>query len=413
MKLKKYLKYYLPEILICMGFLLFIGCASPSVEVETVESGTIYIKKEKCFKNSLWNNPYRLEDSVVAIIAGSKHGSGFIISQDGYILTAAHVVGNAKSIKVRFTNGREIFSKVLRKSMKEDIALLKIKADKLDPMPLNTNPLKIGSEVCSIANTLTPKLVFGITFAPGNLHAYRNENEIKYIHCDVNVLTGADGGPLVDAFGNAIGVCTNVGFLGERELYNYFLSIEDALNSLDVVVQNGDFVVYMATRANMVPIIKPKLSPYTVKVESIKDKRSEVGRIGWRTAAFDVSMGDIHFFRRVTKYLDESLQNEIHLMGYKIVNAGEDIKISGELHKFWIETHTTLFYWDMVGEIQINIKIDSDKIVFDQEVSDYSCKKTERTYVWPTAKLAGKVLDSCLDDIMNQLREERIWTTID
>jgi len=88
--------------------------------------------------------------------------------------------------------------------------------------------------VYSIANSLTPEFKFGITITTGTLKGYRNENEIYYIQSHVNVLTGADGGPLVDNYWNAIGVCTNVGFLGEQELFNYFLPIAYALHPLDV-----------------------------------------------------------------------------------------------------------------------------------------------------------------------------------
>ena len=237
MRLKKYLKYYLPEILISMGFLLFFGCASPSVEVETVESGKIYIKNKRNFFDRLINPLDCLKVSVVEISAGDSHGSGFIISQDGYILTAAHVVGDEESVKVRFVNGREISGKVLRKSITEDIALLKIKENKMIPILLNTNPPKIGSKVYAIGNTLIAESKFRITLAPGTLSAYRNENEIEYIRSDASVLPGADGGPLVDVFVDAIGVCTNVGFLSESEQLsgsNYFLPIADALHTLDV-----------------------------------------------------------------------------------------------------------------------------------------------------------------------------------
>jgi uncharacterized lipoprotein YajG len=175
------------------------------------------------------------------------------------------------------------------------------------------------------------------------------------------------------------------------------------------IEQGGNFVVYMTTRSDIDPAVKPEPSPYTVKIEPLIDQRTEAGRIGWRTAAFGVSMGDVHFFRRVPEYLRESLQTEINLMGYKIVEAGEDINITSKVHKFWIETDTTPLYWNMIGEIQISLRIDSDRMGISLVERDYSCKKTKRTYAWPTAKLAGKVLDACLDDIMNQIRMDKVW----
>jgi len=238
MMMKKYLKYYLLEIFISIGFLLFFGCASPSVEVETVESGKIYIKSKRSFFDGLTNPFDRLKASVVAIIFNDSRGSGFLISKDGYILTAAHVVGDAKTVKVRFVNGREISGEVLRKSITEDISLLKINGNKMIPILLNTNPPKIGSKVVAIANAPTPKSEFGIALAFGTLSAYRNENEIDYIQSDaILLLLGADGGPLVDNDFNAIGVFINARFLNESIQLsgsNYFLPIADALHALDV-----------------------------------------------------------------------------------------------------------------------------------------------------------------------------------
>jgi len=176
------------------------------------------------------------------------------------------------------------------------------------------------------------------------------------------------------------------------------------------IEQGGDFVVAMKTRSDVVPTVKPEISPYKVRIEPLEDNREEVGRIGWRTAAFGVSMGDVHFFRSVPDYLYESLLDEIQIMGYHIVGAGEDINISGEVRRFWVETNTTVLYWDMIGEIQINLKIESDRLTMDPVVRDYFCSTKERTYVYPSANLAGKVLDTCLDNVMNQIRSEKVWT---
>jgi len=247
MKLKKYLRFSLAELSIIICFLIFFGCVTPSVEVETVESGKIYIKNEKHIKDCSVYDYDRLEVSVVSILAGDSLGSGFIISQDGYILTAAHVVGEEDSVKVNFSGKREgsgyfigksveVLGKVIRKSMKEDIALVKIKVYNINPMPLNTETQKIRSKVWLIAN-LSPKLPMGIFSTPGTIRSFRNENEIEYIQSSVTLLTGADGGPLVDVCGNSIGVCTNVGFLSESEKMlglNYFLPIVDALRSLNI-----------------------------------------------------------------------------------------------------------------------------------------------------------------------------------
>jgi serine protease Do len=60
--------------------------------------------------------------AVVTIFAGEGHGSGFLISRDGHVLTNEHVVREAKFVKVRFVTGREVNGEVLRTDRPRDVA---------------------------------------------------------------------------------------------------------------------------------------------------------------------------------------------------------------------------------------------------------------------------------------------------
>jgi S1-C subfamily serine protease len=77
-----------------------------------------------------------LLDSVVTVRAGRGHGSGFVISPDGFIVTNAHVVGSSEDVIVMFKAGFELAGRVVRKDKVRDVALIKVQLSKATPLPL-------------------------------------------------------------------------------------------------------------------------------------------------------------------------------------------------------------------------------------------------------------------------------------
>ncbi len=109
-------------------------------------------------------------------------GSGFIISEDGYVLTSAHVVDNADEIIVRMTDRREMVAKVVGTDKRSDVALLKVDAKDLPYLKFGKpDELKVGEWVLAIGspfgfeNTATA----GIVSAKGR--SLPNENYIPFI----------------------------------------------------------------------------------------------------------------------------------------------------------------------------------------------------------------------------------------
>lgn len=134
-------------------------------------------------------------------------GSGFIISQDGYVLTSAHVVEDADEIIVRMTDRREMVAKVIGSDKRSDVALLKIEAEGLPYlMPGKPDELKVGEWVLAIGspfgfeNTATA----GIVSAKGR--SLPNENYIPFIQSDVAINPGNSGGPLFNMAGEVVGI---------------------------------------------------------------------------------------------------------------------------------------------------------------------------------------------------------------
>ena len=147
-------------------------------------------------------------------------GSGFIISQDGYILTNAHVVETADEITVKLTDKREFKAKVIGADRRTDIALIKIDATGLPAVKAgDPNKLRVGEWVLAIGspfgfeNTVTA----GIVSAKGR--ALPQENYVPFIQTDVAVNPGNSGGPLFNLRGEVVGINSQIysrtgGFMG-------------------------------------------------------------------------------------------------------------------------------------------------------------------------------------------------------
>ncbi|RDE22696.1 DegQ family serine endoprotease [Motiliproteus coralliicola] len=147
-------------------------------------------------------------------------GSGFIISDDGYVLTNNHVVKNADSILVRLSDRRELEAKLVGADPRSDLALLKIDADDLPTVPLgDSDRLKVGEWVLAIGSPFgfDHSVTAGIVSATGRSLA--NENYVPFIQTDVAINPGNSGGPLFNLDGEVVGINSQIytrsgGFMG-------------------------------------------------------------------------------------------------------------------------------------------------------------------------------------------------------
>ncbi len=135
-------------------------------------------------------------------------GSGFIVSPNGYIVTAAHVVKGAQHIMVSLTNHQVYKAKLIGLSKRYDTALLKIDAHNLPTMPIgNSDTLKPGQWVLAIGapfgffNTVTQGVVGAVNRSLPNDDPY-----IPFIQTDVPINPGNSGGPLINLSGQAVGI---------------------------------------------------------------------------------------------------------------------------------------------------------------------------------------------------------------
>jgi len=170
--------------------------------------------------------------SVVAIFTGSGFGSGFLVSDDGYLLTNQHVVGAAATVRLRWSDGLESTGEVLRVDKRRDVALIKTspRAGR-QPLDLRRGTPGVGEAVFAIGTPLDPSLQNTVT--KGIVSANRILDGFAFIQSDVTVDHGNSGGPLLDDKGRVVAITVSkiAPDDGQRGL-NLFIPIGDALDFL-------------------------------------------------------------------------------------------------------------------------------------------------------------------------------------
>lgn len=146
----------------------------------------------------------KVTKSVVTVVTNDGHGSGSIVSENGYILTNYHVILGAKKMEVSI-NGELLTATLVRKNEDADLALLKIEKTGLQPIAVvGQDSLEIGTEVYAIG---TPSDVsLGQTVTKGIVSAIRNVDNQKIIQTDVAINSGNSGGALVGSTGLLVGI---------------------------------------------------------------------------------------------------------------------------------------------------------------------------------------------------------------
>ncbi len=134
-------------------------------------------------------------------------GSGFIISADGYIVTNAHVIADAVSIRVRLHDKREYEAELVGSDAKTDVALIKVDGTHLPTVKLGHSAgLEIGDWVLAIGNPfgLEQTVTAGIVSAKGRVIGAGPYDD--FIQTDASINPGNSGGPLLDSDGEVVGI---------------------------------------------------------------------------------------------------------------------------------------------------------------------------------------------------------------
>lgn len=143
---------------------------------------------------------------VVSVVTDKSAGSGFIISDEGYIVTNYHVIDNGDTINV-LTNDEKVFrAELIGYDLTKDVALLKIPGSSYSELEIaDSADIKVGEKVFAIGNPLG--LSFSVTEGIISAIGRKGPNGLaEYIQTDVSLNPGNSGGPLIDTKGRVIGI---------------------------------------------------------------------------------------------------------------------------------------------------------------------------------------------------------------
>jgi serine protease Do len=166
-------------------------------------------------------------------------GSGFIISDDGYVLTNAHVVEGADEVTVTLTDRREFKAKVLGSDTRSDVALLKVSATNLPYLRTgDSSKIRVGEWVIAIGspfnldNTVTAGIISAKSRDTGDY--------LPLIQSDVAVNPGNSGGPLINMRGEVIGINSQIATLsGAYNGISFAVPIDEVMRVADQLKKTG------------------------------------------------------------------------------------------------------------------------------------------------------------------------------
>ena len=182
-------------------------------------------------------------------VTGAAAGSGFVITEDGYILTNYHVVEGSNSIKVTFDNGKEYTATYVGGEEKNDIAVIKVDATGLTPVVIGkSSDMLVGEQVTTIGNPLG-ELTFsestGIISALDRSITMSDGRQMNMIQTDCAINSGNSGGPLFNSHGEVIGIVSAKYSSGSNsssasvEGLGFAIPMDDVASMVSDLVKNG------------------------------------------------------------------------------------------------------------------------------------------------------------------------------
>lgn len=186
-------------------------------------------------------------DSKANIISDPiGQGSGVIISENGYIVTNSHVIGNSKqyNIKVVLSNNEEYSAKIIGFDSKTDLAVIKIEKSGLTFATFgNSDEVKVGSSALALGNPLglnfAGSLTRGIVSAVNRCTSGTANSLVKYIQTDAAINPGNSGGPLINMYGQIIGINSSKIAVEHCEGMGFAIPSNTVKSVVDDIIKKG------------------------------------------------------------------------------------------------------------------------------------------------------------------------------
>ena len=258
----------------------------------------------------------------------ASSGSGFIISEDGYIVTNYHVINGASSVKVTLYNGNTYDATVIGGDSDYDVAVLKINAAGLTPVTLgNSADVNVGDSVLAIGNPLG-ELTFSMSqgiVSCCDRAINVDGTPFNMIQVDASINPGNSGGPLVNLYGEVVGIVsakyssysdTSVEGLG------FAIPISDVQAIITDIIENGQVTgkAYLAIKAGTMN--EQMAAQYNIDItEGVFVFSTESGGAGERAG---LQLGDV-----ITKVNDTAITSMTDLSAAKKnYKAGDTVTLT-------------------------------------------------------------------------------------
>ena len=226
-----------------------------ALQVASIDTGTVLTPSEVYAQNV--NSTVGITTSITTNYFGyqttaAAAGSGFILTQDGYILTNYHVVENSNSITVTTYDGTAYDAQLIGYDESNDIAVLKVDATDLTPVVLgDSDTLNVGDTVVAIGNPLgelTFSLTTGAVSALNRPVTFSTGTTMNLIQTDCAINSGNSGGALFNLYGEVIGI-TNAKYSSsssssEASIDNigFAIPIDQVRSIFESIITNGYIV---------------------------------------------------------------------------------------------------------------------------------------------------------------------------
>lgn len=252
----------------------------------------------------------------------SRQGSGIIISEDGYVVTNSHVIGNTNkyNVSVVTSDRKEFAAKIIGFDQRTDIAVLKIDATGLKAAEFgNSDQLAVGASVLAIgnpgglefSNSLTRGVISALNRDIASLSPNANKNTtstVKYIQTDAAINPGNSGGALLNMYGQVIGI-NNIK-LTDYEAMGLAIPSNTVTSIVSELIKNG----YVSGRVKMGISVRA-LSAYEAQLNNVPQgllvleiaEGSSAGASGLRVGDIIIKFGGVD--TRTTAALYNELSN--------------------------------------------------------------------------------------------------------
>jgi S1-C subfamily serine protease len=197
-----------------------------------------------------------VKDAVVTVVVnkdgGTGFGSGFVYTDDGYIITNYHVIDGAKSISVMCTDGRELKAELIDGDELSDVAVILVRNLGIAPLAIgDSDAIRVGEDVIAIgtpvdtdyAGTVTKGIISGVK---RTVRVYESSGllnkTMEMIQTDTTLNHGNSGGPLINMRGEVIGINTMKYYASDAGDTLYFsIQINDAVAIADDIIEDGKY----------------------------------------------------------------------------------------------------------------------------------------------------------------------------